>query len=1395
MRAAGSGWPWSRELIGLHGGTITVDSAPQRGTTFRVLLPLGHDHLPSDRVAPTSTERGLAAVEPFVAEALRWLPDDEPEQPAAPVGAGQGRVLVADDNADMREYLARLLRPRYAVRVVSDGAAALAAIREEPPDLVVSDVMMPGLDGMELLAAVRADPRTARIPVLLLSARAGQEAAVEGLTAGADDYLVKPFSAAELLARVGAHLQLGRARREAEARFTAIADLAPALIWVAGRSGARVFVNAGWRQFTGRAPDEPGADWQEGLHPQDRARYRETVAAAMAAYRGWEVEFRLRRADGVYRWLLERAVPIGPTEGWVGSCTDINARYRESERQTLLARFGAGLESEPGPAAQVARLARLVTDARLADLCCVLRIDDDGRLRPDGIAAVDADAEAAVAGIHPESPTVREVVTTGRPRLIADVPEVGSPEWSAADVAPDQLALYRRIAVRSALLLPLSARGRVLGVLALLRRGDSPRYDDDDRALMEEVAGRAAAALDNALLLAEERATAARLAVLQRATAELSAAVTPAEVGAAAVAHLARLVGDFSTVGVYEIDGPGAALLPLALEKIDDTAKPRLTSVPLQSPLVVAEAVREQRPLWVDDVEAPEWAVPHPGWADVLGGLGIRGVIALPLIAGGRAVGVMGVGFRVPLRECAIERATLTALAEQCAQAMDRARLYRAEHRVAETLQRSLLPQRLPQLPRLALDARYLPGAEGVQAGGDWYDVIELDEHRVAIAVGDVVGQGAAAAAVMGQLRSALAAALLQGHGPAAALELLDRFAARVPGTRASTAACLTLDWAAGLVCWARAGHPPALLADSAGVRLLDGDGHGPVLGLTGRAPYSEGVTGLEAGATLVLYTDGLVERRGEVIDEGLDRLADAVRRHAGSLPVALVPAVLDDLAEHGHAADDIAVIAARLMPGPAAPAPAGGSGPAGRGAPDGPALGGLRRARRRPVRRPAPRDGRGRGERGRARVPRRRVRRLVLRGRAPRRRVAGGGRAGLGVVAAAARGPGVPRPGCRVRATPGRRGVVRARRDGHDGALPPGGAGGRPGAGWCSGGGIGTGVRRAGGRGAGRAGPGDGRGRPSGPVRAGGGASRRWTADARPAADDLPAECGDRPAPRGPRARAGPRRRPADPHGADRFARPGLRARGAGHARHRCREGVTVHQVLPRRHPVRRPFLGEGGHALLALGRGEVARRELLHRGEHSIEFGTLHQGLRRGQCARRAQPEQLDVAGHLGVEPVGGHGGVDEADGHSAPRVERLAGEEQLVGGAGEQPGEHGDGDDRGDHADADLGEGEGGGVDGHGDVAGREQPDPPGAGRAGDPGHHRLGRGQDRAQDRGELRDALRAAGAAGLPQVHAGAEDRTGVAQDDHPDGRVGDRRVEVVLQLAAELRGQGVAVAR
>src|SRR5262249_19890492 len=127
------------------------------------------------------------------------------------------RIVLADDNADMRTYVSDLLSPLYVVESAPDGYVALEAIRANPPDLVLTDVMMPRMSGFELLAALRSDPALAEVPVILLSARAGEESRVEGLQAGADDYLVKPFSARELTARVGAHLTLRRSRQEATA--------------------------------------------------------------------------------------------------------------------------------------------------------------------------------------------------------------------------------------------------------------------------------------------------------------------------------------------------------------------------------------------------------------------------------------------------------------------------------------------------------------------------------------------------------------------------------------------------------------------------------------------------------------------------------------------------------------------------------------------------------------------------------------------------------------------------------------------------------------------------------------------------------------------------------------------------------------------------------------------------------------------------------------------------------------------------------------------------------------------------------------------------------------------------------------------------------------------------
>jgi signal transduction histidine kinase/DNA-binding response OmpR family regulator len=229
FEGSGIGLALVQELVKLHGGQVRVDSEVGRGSAFTVRIPFGTGHLPPERIggARSLASTGLRA-QAYVDEAMTWLspdaaPGETPPTPsaedlAAPVpvpGAERSLVLLADDNGDMRHYLKRLLRSAgYRVETAANGEEALAAIRAAKPDLILSDVMMPKLDGFGLLQEIRGDPQLRDIPVLLLSARAGDEAKVEGIRSGADDYLTKPFSARELLARVDVNLRLAAIRHE-----------------------------------------------------------------------------------------------------------------------------------------------------------------------------------------------------------------------------------------------------------------------------------------------------------------------------------------------------------------------------------------------------------------------------------------------------------------------------------------------------------------------------------------------------------------------------------------------------------------------------------------------------------------------------------------------------------------------------------------------------------------------------------------------------------------------------------------------------------------------------------------------------------------------------------------------------------------------------------------------------------------------------------------------------------------------------------------------------------------------------------------------------------------------------------------------------------------------------
>jgi signal transduction histidine kinase/DNA-binding response OmpR family regulator len=558
----GIGLALVRELAELHGGSVAAASEPGTGSRFTVTIPFGTAHLAPDRIAADDTPV-VAELEPrlYVEEAHWWVgePATADAAEAGSVRDGRrGRILLADDNADLRDHVARLLRPHWDVTTVADGQEALERAVRDPFDLVLTDVMMPRLDGFGLIRALRADERTRDVPIVVLSARAGEEASVEGLAAGADDYLVKPFSARELVARVRANLELGQIRRQIISRLRGLVDAAAAVN--AARTTAEVLAVA--------------------------ARHVRAMTSA-----------------------------------------------------------GRVVVTAPGARAEV-----------------------------DGGAESSAAADAVLP--LPD--------TSGGPLGELSV-------WSGGDGHPEQVLLTQ----------------------------------------------------------------------------------------------LARLIG-------------------LRLEN---------------------------------------------------------------------------------------------------------ARLYEAEHRIASTLQHSLLPHSLPRLPGAIVAGRYLPGSTEAEVGGDWYDAILGAGNQLYLVIGDVVGKGVQAAAGMGQLRNALRAYILEGFDCGEALTRLNRLVDNLGRRQFATVVCVRFDPHTRRLHYSSAGHPsPVLAAPGELGTFLHASALGPPIGALSDVTYPTQETTLEPGSRLLLYTDGLVEDRRRGIDSGLADLSTDLAK-----PAEHVEDLLDMLlakAARQTRRDDIALLA-----------------------------------------------------------------------------------------------------------------------------------------------------------------------------------------------------------------------------------------------------------------------------------------------------------------------------------------------------------------------------------------------------------------------------------------------------------------------------------------------------
>lgn len=852
---SGIGLALTRELVRVHGGSIEAESEIGRGTTFRVMIPLGSAHIDPAQVVSGIDAVHASSVSQYLADIEATMDWERPAAPVPPTTTQRAHILVADDNGDLRAYVTHVLAPLHDVVTVKNGTEALRAAQLSPFDLIISDAMMPDMDGLTLLKAVRADDDLYAVPFIVFSAKAGDESAIEALRLGANDYLVKPFTGAQLIARVNAQLATTRRHqaflsrhlaaggwferpgdsRTNEVAFRDFANQLPIPIWQQDIFGSISFTNTAWHELL-HLPYDPSSHtaeaWRTIVHPDDFDAMVTTTTAAIEAHSTFEVNYRLKPSDDLndsYRWYVARAVPQidahGDFKGWIGAIMDVHeAQLREDAERQM----------------------RLETSKALAEFQSIA----DNISQIVYTRNVDGTIEWA---------NRRWYELTRLPRETALTPE----GWQQV-IPPDDFAVF--MAARAdgfrfgepyeaelrfkAIDEPDSAyRWHLLRVV--------PVRGADGRIVRWAGTG---TDIHDARLAAVERER--DLRTLSEALPAIVWTATPD----GALSYFNRRLIDYSGGNVAEIEGDGWFSL-VHPDDVAHAAEVWTTAVAAGTDYEVDYRLRRR------DGEYR--------WFSTRG---------------------------VPLRDAA---GAIVRWIGTCTDVDEAKRSYERERRASEAFQEAALPKTLPIEPGITFSAVYQAGSSEALVGGDWYDAFRLLDGRIVLSVGDVMGSGLDAAVMMSAVRQSIRGAAQIYPEPCAVLDAADR-ALRAGNPEAIvTAFVAVVDPVDRSMTFASAGHPPPFLREEDG-EIVKLSGSGPPLGLRpDKHDQASRMLRLPARPSmLVLYTDGFTEVTRN-IDEGeqmLSRLMESQRVLSAADPAReIITTVTDRL----H--DDVAILVARF--------------------------------------------------------------------------------------------------------------------------------------------------------------------------------------------------------------------------------------------------------------------------------------------------------------------------------------------------------------------------------------------------------------------------------------------------------------------------------------------------